>query len=161
MLNKLYRTSIQPCLDYAISVWGHGSQSNRLLIQRMQHKAARIVMGNFDYINTRGEDLVKQLGWQTAEQRRTYFIATLMHKCINGAAPVRLMDELVMSADTHVIPTRLAANGNVHIPEPKCELYRNSFRYQGATTWNSLPSQLKNLQDINEFKYMYKRIYFT
>ena len=160
-LNELYKTIIQPSLDYAISIWGYGSESNKHLVKRLQHRAARIVTGNRDYINVRGSDLLNELGWQTVEQRRDYFTATLMYKCIHGIAPQRLMNELVMSNETHNIPTRSTQNFNVQVPEPKYEIFRNSFRYQGALLWNSLPAQLKNSNDIASFKKYYKNLYFN
>ena len=93
MLNMLYLSMIQPRLDYGISVWGYCSNTNWALIVRLQHRAARIVTGNMDYINTRGESLVKELGWQSIEKRRDYFTAVLMYRCINEIAPRRLIDE--------------------------------------------------------------------
>jgi len=60
LLRKIYVSNIQPCLEYGISVWGYSSEYNKYLIQRLQHRAARIVLGNFDYIHSRGHELVKK-----------------------------------------------------------------------------------------------------
>ena len=151
---------IQPKIDYGISVWGYCSDANRRLIVRLQHRAARIITGNMDYVNTRGENLVKELGWQSIENRRDYFTAVLMYRCINEIAPRRLIDGLVMTSETHELHTRSTANKTVQVPEPKCELFRNSFRYQGALLWNRLPSYLQNASDIHSFKRLYKMHYF-
>ena len=51
MLNRIYLTYIQPSIDYAISVWGHCSENLKKFVERIQHRAPRIVSGNFDYIN--------------------------------------------------------------------------------------------------------------
>ena len=99
-LKLLYVSIIQPKFDYAISVWGYCSSINQKLVVRLQHRAARIITNNMDYINVRGEDLVKQLGWQTIEKRRDYFMAMLMYKCIGDAAHRRLIDGPVMTSDT-------------------------------------------------------------
>ena len=160
LLSKIYVTNIKPCIEYGISIWGHCSENNRMVIRRLQHRAARIVMGNFDYINVRGHDLVQQLGWQTIEQRRDYFIATLMHRCINETAPTHLVNELIMTVDTHDISTRAAFNGTIQIPEPNKDIFKHTFRYQGALLWNNLPPELRGITDINVFKYMYKCLYF-
>ena len=45
----------------------------------------------------------------------------LMYKCINELAPVRLINEIVMTADIHWYPTRAAQHGNVHVPKPNIE----------------------------------------
>ena len=38
--------------------------------------AARILTGNFDYVNTRGIDLVKTLGLMNVSQRRDYLMTS-------------------------------------------------------------------------------------
>ena len=159
-LSKLYLSCIQPCLDYAISVWGSCSQHNKNIITRLQHRAARIITGNFDFVSARGSDLISSLRWQTLEQREKYFLSTLMYRCINGQAPVRLTDELVMTADTHDRHTRTVSHNALYVPQPNVELYRHSFKYRGAVTWNSLPSDLKEAKDIDQFKYYYKQKFF-
>ena len=35
-----------------------------------------IVLNNFDFINTQGEELVASLGWQSIEKRRDYFVCS-------------------------------------------------------------------------------------
>ena len=52
-----------------------------------------------------------------------------------------------MTAHTHNFITRAASNGDVQVPEPNYEMFKQSFRYQGATLWNSLPSELRNITD--------------
>jgi len=160
LLNKIFLTHIRPCMEYGISVWGHCSESNKVKLRRLQHRAARIITSNFDFVNVRGHDLVKQLGWQTLEQRRDYYIASLMHKCIHGNAPIHLLNEIVMTSHTHELATRSVSNLNYQIPEPHLEIFKQSFRFQGATLWNNLPLELRNINDINEFKFYYKRLHF-
>ena len=79
-----------------------------------------------------------------------------MFKCMNGAAPHRLIDELVMTCDTHELTTRSATNGSLQIPKPNNELFRNSLLYQGSLLWNSLPPEIQNAPDILSFKKLYK-----
>ena len=159
-LNYLYLTLIQPRLDYAISVWGYCSTSYKDLLVRLQHRAARIVCNNMDYINVRGGDLMNELGWQTIDKRRDYFTAMLMYKIVNSAAPKRLTDSIVFTRDTHDLPTRSSANGSLQVPQPNYEIFRNSLKYQGTTLWNSLLPHIRNAPDIVVFKRMYKDEYF-
>ena len=160
-LLSLYNAIIQPNIDYAISVWGYTSSLNRSMITRLQHRAARIIYGNHDYINVRGGDLANQLGLQSIEIRRNYFTATLMYKIMNGIAPERLINLFIHSKDTHEITTRSTVNNDLQVPEPNFEFYRNSFKYQGSKLWNSLHPQMKLAPDIDAFKKLYKRRYFN
>ena len=46
------------------------------MIQRLQNRAATIITSNFDNVNVRGIDIVKQLKWMNIAQRRDYFNIT-------------------------------------------------------------------------------------
>ena len=61
--------------------------------------AARLVTNDFDYVNSRGLDIVKSLKWMNVNQRCQYFTTTLMFKCIHGLAPTYLVDNIVMNCD--------------------------------------------------------------
>ena len=78
---------VQPVLDYACTIWGNCSQHDKYMIFRLQKRAARVVSGNYDYENHRGADIVKSLNWQTLDERKLYYLCTLMYKCIHGLAP--------------------------------------------------------------------------
>ena len=96
ILLKIYNTSIQPLIDYALTIWGNTSLSNLSQVQRIQNYAARIITNQFDYINVRGIDLVKSLGWMSVKQRYEYFYLLLMFKCIHGLAPNYLCNHIIM-----------------------------------------------------------------
>ena len=159
-LLSIYNSIIQPNIDYAISVWGYSSKSNKELITRLQHRAARIICGNMDYINVTGGDLVKQLGLQSIDNHRNYFTAILMYKVANEVAPHRLNDSFVNTKDTHDIETRSSATNNFQVPEPNFEFYRNCPKYQSTLLWNSLTPQLKVAPSIDTFKRLHKKMYF-
>ena len=94
---------------------------------------------------------------QSLDIRRDYYTSTLMYKCIDEAAPIRLINELVMTADVPSYPNRAVAQWDVHVPKPNNELYRQSFKYRSAISWNVLPHDIKNAPNIDEFKYLYKK----
>ena len=160
LLNTIYHTSILPTIDYACTVWGSCSKTNKDLILRLQKRAARIVSNRFDFINDRGMDILNDLGWQTLEQRRNYFLANLMYKCIHGFAPQWLTNNILMACESHDRVTRTSASMNVQVPRPKLEIFRNSFQYSGAVVWNNLPEHIKEASTLESFKYLYKKYYF-
>ena len=157
LLNMLYLSLVQPVSDYSCSVWGHCSCKSIDKLFRLQKRAARVVTGNFDYTHCTGNDIVKRLKWQTFQQRRDYFIATLMFKCIHGLAPTHMINELEMVFERHVYHTRSADSLDVVIPKPNLECFKKSFRYAGAHVWNALPHALQDTQSLEQFKKMYKQ----
>jgi len=67
----------------------------------MQHRAARIITGQFDYVTIHGHDLVKDLKLQSIEKRREYFTACLMYKCLNNIAPLHPIKEVSLVSEIH------------------------------------------------------------
>ena len=62
LLLQVYKSYIQPKVDYGLTVYGCTTQGNLYLVQRLQNHAARLILGNFDNINFRGIELVKSPG---------------------------------------------------------------------------------------------------
>ena len=161
MLTTVYNSIIQPTIDYAITVWGHTTAENLGKIQRLQNLAARIILNNFDYVNSRGIDLVKQLKWMNVSERFLYFEKLLIFKCIYGMVPDYLENGIMMDIELRDVNTR-SHDMNVYIPFPTNELAKRSLYYSGAKNWNSLPSYIKESTSIEVFKKNLKRnIYMT
>ena len=59
MLCSIYNSSVQPIIDYGITIWSLGIQKHIHRIQRLQNQCARTILNNFDFRETRGVDLVK------------------------------------------------------------------------------------------------------
>ena len=106
LLLQAYKSYVQPRLDYGITLYGCSTQNNIDLIQRVQNHAARLITGNFDYINCRGIELVKSLNPYTIRDRRDYFLTILIFKYIHGIAPTYLSDRFVMNFDVNGYDTR-------------------------------------------------------
>ena len=98
-------------------------------VQRIQNFCARIICKVYDYINTRGLDLVESLAIQTIRQRRDYFLSVLMFKCIHGLVLHYLCNDVTMIADVHDYNTRSSENRNLYAPN--------------NTLWNDLPDEVK------------------
>ena len=156
LLLQVYKSYIQPKLDYGLTIYGCTTQENLTLVQRLQNHAARLILGNFDYINFRGIELVKSLGLYTIEERRDYFLATLMFKSIHGLAPAYLCNQVVMNFDVNGYDTRGTDSMNVYLPKLKKDIYKNSFLYKGGQVWNCLPDVVKDSPNLEAFKYYYK-----
>ena len=122
LLNTIYQTSIQPCVDYACTVWGSCSIMNKDMIFRLQKRAARIVSNRYNFETDRGTTIFKDLGWQTLDERKYYFLANLMFKCIHGIAPHWLSNQVLMACEGHERITRNSMSMNVIVSRPN-QLY--------------------------------------
>ena len=118
----------------------------------MQNRAARIICNNYDFINTRGINLVRKLKFLNVSQRRDYFMAVLMFKCLHGLAPNYLCDEITMQVEVSNYDTRSFNEDDVYVPYFNSVFSSNAFNVKGPTVWNSLPKYIKTCHGINDFK---------
>ena len=108
-------------------------------MQRIQNLLARIICNNFDYIHSRGIDLV-------IRERRDHFLCVLMFKCIHGLAPHYLSNDVTMHVDIHGYDTRSAENMDLYIPRCTKGIYKISILYKSSSLWNKLPPCVKNVR---------------
>ena len=158
-LQLVYKSTIQPILDYACTVWSCATQGLLDKVQRCQNLAARIITNNFEYIDSRGEDIVRQLGWQTISDRCNYFSAVLIFKCLNDLVPPYMCDSINEVRFAHDRITRLSLSKNLLIPCSNTEMGKKTFTYRGSLLWNDLPESLKNCDSLNSFKRLYKSLF--
>jgi hypothetical protein len=156
LLNVIYNHTIQPLIDYGISIWGSTNVKNVNKLQRMQNYAARVIFNNFDYINTRGEELVKQLGWMNIKQRFFYFETLLIFKCIHGLAPDYLCNNIIMNCEINEYNTR-NHDMNIFKNYVENEFGKKHLFYRGASSWNNLPDHLKDITSVENFKKQLKK----
>ena len=93
----------------------------------LQNRAARIICTNFDIINYRGIDLVRELQWLSISQRINYFLCVLVFNCIHGNAPCYLSDSIAMASHMHDRNTRLNMSPDVNAPLGRTHYMRSSF----------------------------------
>ena len=55
-------------------------------VQRLQNRAARAVIGSFDF-NASVSEMILNLGWMNVHQRYFYFLGNLVFKCLHNLAP--------------------------------------------------------------------------
>ena len=115
ILMYIYQGIIQPRFDYAITIWGFTSKYNLSKVQTLQNGAARIITGDYDYVHVRGFDIVKKLKWMNVIQRRDYFVALSVLKCIHGMSPSYLSDCITMYNEIAVMDTRASTSSNLVI----------------------------------------------
>ena len=147
-----YNSYILPQIDYGINMWGNSAACYIKRIQILQNKAARIIL-NADWY-TSSHVLLTQLKWMSISQRKNYHICLLMYKLFNGLTPsacnvFEFNDDSYNFRDTTSIVLK--------VPHPNTELFKKGFRYSGSVLWNSLPADVHDACNFNNFKFMLKR----
>ena len=151
-LNHLYLSIVQSHFDYCITIWGNCPQTYLKQVQRLQNRAARAVLGNFDY-SCSVSKMIRDLGWMTINQRYVYFTSILMYKCLNGMAPPYL------SSLFHYVNsnTRSSSNNDLSVPRPHTEIFKRSLAYAGPKLWNKIPLSIREVSNMSAFKHHMRR----
>ena len=61
LLLNTYQAYAQSKIDYELSIYGSATEVNFNRVHRIQNLLARIICNNFDYIHSRGIDIVRSL----------------------------------------------------------------------------------------------------
>ena len=157
---KIHNSINVPVLDYANTVWGGFSKSNMNIITRVEHRAARMITGNYDYINTRGASLMNDLGMSSFNDRMNYQLSVLMYKAINGLVPDHIANMITFSHEVTQRNLRSRDNMILYKPKPNKEIYKSSLSYSGPEQWNGISLDVKNAPSVNCFKKRYKSVHF-
>ena len=70
----------------------------------------------------------------------------LTHKIVHGAPPVYLQQSTVVLSDE-----QSRSGVTLLIPQHSLDVYRRSFGFRSAITWNKLPKQCRNTDNPCEF----------
>jgi len=160
LLSQIYLTYIQPVMEYGCTIWGFSNESNIKRVQAIQNQIARVVSGNYDFINVRGHHLVSELGWRDFCDRRNYLMLSLMYKCVHGHAPHYLTNNISLFRDVTERVTRNIDSLNILIARPNIDKFKESLQYQGGKLWNGLPNVLQNVPTVQKFKSTYKNTFW-
>ena len=60
-----------------------------------------------------------------------------------------------MNTNSNIYSLRSSAKGNWFVPRPNSNFMKQTFHYPRTILWNSLPPNLKLIQDIDLFKKKY------
>ena len=119
---------------YLQLLWRHYFQHNINYLQRIQNRAARILTGNYDYVNIRGVDIVKRLKWMNVSLIRDYVMALPVYKCFNGISPSHIYDCIIMCNEIAVRHTIASTRNNISkvTNAPLDIISKNSFSHRGS-----------------------------
>ncbi|KAI8517880.1 hypothetical protein Bbelb_038970 [Branchiostoma belcheri] len=141
----LYKTMVRPIIEYGNVIWGPYSIGDQELLNRVQHKATRLVPG-FREISY--EDRLRRLQLPTLEHRRKRGDVIQVFKFVKGfdrVDPGRLFN-LNVDGRTRGHPYKIAK------PQAKKLTRSNSFSVRAINAWNSLPADVVAADTVNSFK---------
>ena len=90
---KIYKTVLQPHIDYCITVWGYAPNYQIKRVQRLQNKIFRLITGDYSW-DTSPRTILERFNVPNVIQRRDYFNAMQTYKCLHDQSPNYMSDML-------------------------------------------------------------------
>ena len=148
LLLTLYNTMIYPYLTYCNVIWANTYSTRLRSIFMLQKKIVRII--TFSNYTEESRPLFKSLKILDIYELNTYLTGIFMYWYYHGNLPAYFINFFVQNESIHSYGTRSATK--IHIEFKRTNYAKFSLKYKGATMWNSLPDDIKNIDSFNRFK---------
>ncbi|KAI8513794.1 hypothetical protein Bbelb_081180 [Branchiostoma belcheri] len=141
----LFKCMVRPHLEYANVVWGPHFSGDQALIERVQHRATRLVpaLQELPYSSR-----LQKLHLPSLSYRRVRGDMIQMYKIMTRRERVEPEEFFEIS---QVEKTRGHAY-KLKVPLAKAAVRRHSFAIRAVQLWNSLPSSVVDAESVNCFK---------
>ena len=96
----VYNTLIEPILSYTDTAWGELSVGSSKSLQRLQNRAARIILKRDS-----SRDTFNVLGWTDLETNRKIHKCVLVFKCLHNLVPQYLSNYFIRNYTMYMVTT--------------------------------------------------------
>jgi hypothetical protein len=135
-------------LSYLIALWGGCNTDLLKSLQILQNKAARIVT-KLDW-TTPTSVLLSQCGWLSVNQLVVYHSVLVVNKVLQTKQPKPL--HIMFPTEYNYNTSQKRSKSIKQRGHPTLDLWRDSFRWRAARSFNQLPASIKSLASLVTFK---------
>ena len=148
-LISIYNTIVRPHFDYCCEVWDVIGETQSKRLQKLQNRAARVITNMSNDVDH--TIALQALGWEPLKLMRKKAKAKLMYKILNKTAPETLTN--LFTHKTEITNYKLRGiSSSLSLPQPRTNYMKNSFMYQGAYLWNSIPNEIREHKTLSGFQ---------
>lgn len=154
-LLNLYFTLIHPYLTYCNIIWGNNYKCITDRLQKIQNKVIRLTKNFGQYCNTL--TLFSNLNILNVTNIYRYQTAIFMYKFSKNLLPS------IFYVDEYFTPINKLHSHNIRnynklaVPFAHTNARLFTIKFSGPRTWNRLPTSLKLISNLNEFKNKIKK----
>ena len=142
---NLYKSLVRPLVEYSSVVWSPSTIRDQKQIEGVQRRATKLApkMANMSY----NQRLVK-LGLPTLEYRRLRADMIQVYKIVHRIDRINPDMFFELSETTRTRGHKY----KIKKQRPRTNLKKFSFSHRVVDTWNALPANVVEAQDLNSFK---------
>ncbi|RLU21552.1 hypothetical protein DMN91_005925 [Ooceraea biroi] len=146
---SLVAALILPLFDYCCSAICDVTGEQNVRLQRAMNASVRFIFQC--RLDAHITPLIRSLKWLKVDERRKYFMGSLLHSVILTGKPCTLFKEFAMREEVCLRSTR-TSGGNLVVPICRTETFKRSFRCLAAEFWNALPLEIRTIKTVQGFK---------
>ena len=143
--NMLINALVLPYINYCSLTWSTASKTHLQKVQKLLDRALL-----FSEANARPLDSIFHL-----------HTSLLAFKCIYDLCPVYLTNKVQLTREVHRHGTRGSESNNLVTLNANNKFLCQTFQCQAPIIWNTLPSKIKNLHSLLQFKTSVKKHFTT
>ena len=142
----IYHAFIMSNFNFCPLIWHFCSKGNTEKLEKIHFRALKFIYQDF---NSNYEVLLEKAGSTTLHLSRLRMLAIETFKIVYGISPSYLKDFICLKQTSY----NFRYTNLLEVPRPKSTKYgTNSFRFQAAKLWNSLPEEARKITDFNSFR---------
>ena len=141
----IYKSFIRSNFNYCPIIWHFCTKTNTEKLEKIQYRALKIV---FDDYNSNYETLLNKANVPTLHLSRIRTIAIEAFKCLHKISPTCINNLINYKQSNYTLRYQSTAE----VPGVRTVTYgKNSFRFEAARVWNSLPNHIRVVENYREF----------
>jgi hypothetical protein len=154
---NLYKQYVRPHLEFAVSAWSPWMTKDKDMLEKVQKRAVAMISGLQG--RTYNEKL-KELEILSLEERRNMIDMINTFKIVKGIDNVDSRKWFKLVGENPARQTRLTScqYNIVKSTNKMNDVRRHFFSNRVVDRWNDLPTALKQLDNLNNFKYQLKKM---
>ena len=115
-------------------------------MEKLQYRALRLVFNDFE---SSYETLLERVNMPSLHVNRIRLIATESFKILHKMTPLYLQDLLSYKNSAY----SFRYDNLIDVPRVRTTKNgKSTFRYEAAGVWNSLPNELRKVEDFRDFR---------
>ena len=134
-----YKGLVRPVLEYSGSVWDPSGVGLQNELEKVQNRAARFVIGNYNFETGSMTGILEHLKWESLKKRRRDSRLTLLYKALKGKASIPT-DDLIPLVRRCMNDHSMA----YQVPIANTDIYKCSISPKTIRDWNALPDSLNS-----------------
>ena len=145
VLLKLYKSLVRPHLEYGNCVWYPHLKRQSIALEKIQRRATRILS---DCTGMNYHERLKFFNLHSLKGRRIRGDMILAYKIFHGMIDIDPKDIFNLSDNNKTRCSEM----KIFVEHTNLSRTRSLFRHRIAKLWNNLPTNVKNIENLDHFK---------